>query len=260
MNFNLHTHTYLCRHASETPEEYVLAAINRGLKQLGFSDHIPYDFGEINHFLSGFRMLKEETETYVSGIRKLKEKYKDKIEIYVGYEAEFYPKHFDKTVENIEKYGYDYLILGQHHTNNEYDGVYSGARTEDPEILKQYVLQVTEGIKTGKFTYVAHPDLINFADRKSKIYLSEMEKLCRTALDYNVPLEFNLRGVDFKSKYPCREFFEIVKEVGNDVVMGLDAHSIREINNTDPEERALEILSELNITPINNKNADNYIK
>ena len=259
MNFNLHTHTYLCRHASETPEEYVLAAINRGIKQLGFSDHIPYDFGETN-YISGFRMLKEETETYVTEIRRLKEKYKDKIEIFIGYEAEFYPKHFDKTIENIEKFGYDYLILGQHHTNNEYDGVYSGARTEDPEILKQYVLQVTEGIKTGKFTYVAHPDLINFADRNSKIYISEMEKLCRTALDYNVPLEFNLRGVEAKSKYPCREFFEIAKRVGNDIVMGLDAHSLREMKNPAPEERALEILSELNIIPINNKNADNYIK
>lgn len=259
MNFNLHTHTYLCRHASKSPEDYVIAAIGRGLKQLGFSDHIAYDFGKEN-FISSYRMKLEETEIYVDEINRLKEKYKDRIEIFLGYEAEYYPKHFEKTIDNIEKFGYDYLILGQHFTENEYDGDYSGILTDDPDVLKQYVIQVNEAVKTGKFTYIAHPDLINFSDKKSKIYRSEMEKICKTASDYNIPLEFNLRGFDFGSPYPCEEFFKIASEIGNDIVLGIDAHSVREIENSALEEKALEYLKKYNLSPINNKNADNYIK
>ena len=41
MTENYHTHTARCRHATGTEEEYVLAAIDRGLKILGFSDHTP---------------------------------------------------------------------------------------------------------------------------------------------------------------------------------------------------------------------------
>ena len=36
---NYHTHTARCGHAIGTDEEYVQAAIQAGLKTLGFSDH-----------------------------------------------------------------------------------------------------------------------------------------------------------------------------------------------------------------------------
>ena len=59
MYANFHTHTYLCRHASGEPEEYVKTAIKNGLKVLGFSDHVPYPF--TNGYHSGFRMEVSET-------------------------------------------------------------------------------------------------------------------------------------------------------------------------------------------------------
>ena len=44
MIVNYHTHTTRCNHASGTEKEYVEAAIETGLKVLGFSDHTPYPF------------------------------------------------------------------------------------------------------------------------------------------------------------------------------------------------------------------------
>ena len=38
MKHNFHTHTTRCGHATGTEEEYVQAAIQRGLKQLGFAE------------------------------------------------------------------------------------------------------------------------------------------------------------------------------------------------------------------------------
>ena len=43
---NYHTHTARCHHASGTEEEYIQAAIESGLRVLGFSDHTPYPFPE----------------------------------------------------------------------------------------------------------------------------------------------------------------------------------------------------------------------
>lgn len=258
MNFNLHTHTYLCHHAIGTPEEYIKEAIKRGIKQLGFSEHAPYIFP--NGYKSGFRMNIEDKDIYFETLNDLKEKYKDKIEILIGFETEYYPEHFDSFLKSLEGYRYDYLILGQHFTNNEYDGVYSGAPTSDERVLEKYISQVIEGIKTGKFTYIAHPDLINFTDRKSAVYKKSAEKLCMAAKALNIPLEFNLHGMRIKNKYPCREFFEIAAQAENDVVLGIDAHESDEITDISTEKEAIKILKELNISPINNKNAFNYIK
>ena len=41
---NYHTHTTRCGHAVGEDREYVETAIRRGLKVLGFSDHVPMPF------------------------------------------------------------------------------------------------------------------------------------------------------------------------------------------------------------------------
>ena len=123
---NYHTHTYLCHHASGTPEEYVEKAIERGLKILGFSDHVPMPYSKPD-YVSRARMTLQETEVYVNTVLGLKEKYKDDITIYLGYEAEYLPREFENMLKHVTSYPIDYLILGQHFSNNEYDGQYFGS-------------------------------------------------------------------------------------------------------------------------------------
>lgn len=40
LDYNLHTHNYLCGHADGTVEDYVREAVKNGVKILGISDHI----------------------------------------------------------------------------------------------------------------------------------------------------------------------------------------------------------------------------
>ena len=87
--FNLHTHTYRCHHASGKDEEYVIKAIQNGYSTIGFSDHAPYLFP--NGYVSSFRMHPSEAEGYAKSINSLKEKYKGKIDIKLGFELEYYP-------------------------------------------------------------------------------------------------------------------------------------------------------------------------
>ena len=102
MYANYHTHTYLSNHATGTPRDYVESAIRGGIRLLGFSDHVPYPFSTGHH--SGYRVAVADTETYVSEILALREEYKDKIQIFIGYEAEYFPNEFDAMLKNIRKY------------------------------------------------------------------------------------------------------------------------------------------------------------
>lgn len=220
--------------------------IKNGLKILGFSDHSPYVFD--NGYTSNFRMSLEETEQYVNEIAELRELYKDKIQIYIGYEMEYYPKHFDKTIEFINQYEYDYIILGLHATNNEYDGAWAGAPCKE-EDFKQYVKQVIEAIKTERFLYIAHPDVIGYREDEN-IYRKEMLKLCNTALEYDLPLEFNLLGFEENRAYPYKPFWKLAAQVGNKVILGCDAHSADRVAKKDVYESGLKYLAELGIEPV----------
>ena len=226
---NYHTHTTRCHHASGNEEDFVLRAIENGLKIFGFSDHVPMPFPDGHQ--SGYRVFREELEDYVRTVERLREKYADRIRILLGFEAEYYPALFEDMLNMLAPYDYDYLLLGQHFIGNE-DGGYSGAPTDNPAVLKQYVDQVIEGLSTGKFTYLTHPDLLNFTGSE-EIYEQHMERLCRACLEMNIPLEVNLLGVEDGRHYPCDRFFRIASRVGNPVVIGCDAHHLHAVANAD---------------------------
>lgn len=229
-----------------TPEEYAVAAMNMGIKDLGFSDHIPADFPR--GYISNFRMHTAQTAEYVSTIASLREKFKGRLNIYIGYECEYYPEIFEAVLYNALNYECDYLILGQHFTKSEYNGFYVGCPTDDKSILREYVSGVISALKTEKFSYIAHPDLINFTGSRAA-YKAEMKRLCEAARAYDVPLEFNLLGYRTHRNYPSREFFELAAQVGNRVILGADAHSPLDFS----EEAVLsaeKLLSGCGITPI----------
>ena len=226
---NYHTHTTRCHHASGKEEDFVLRAIENGLEIFGFSDHVPMPFPDGHQ--SGYRVFIEELEDYVRTIEGLREKYADRIRILLGFEAEYYPALFEDMLNMLAPYDYDYLLLGQHFIGNE-DGGYSGAPTDNPAVLKQYVDQVIEGLSTGKFTYLTHPDLLNFTG-SDDVYEEHMERLCRACLAMDIPLEVNLLGVEDHRHYPCDRFFRIAGRVGNPVVIGCDAHHLHAVANPD---------------------------
>lgn len=222
MKNNYHTHTARCHHASGTDRQYVEEAIARGMKVLGFSDHSPYLFD--GDYYSTFRMRPEETEEYVNSVLSLREEYKADIEILLGFETEYYPRYFERLLRFYENYPIDYLILGQHFIENEIDGVYSMTPNPDARKLRRYAEQVCEGLRTGCFTYLAHPDLFAYSGDPS-VYREADEMICRTAKELQIPLEINLLGIRSHRSYPRRSFWTVAAEYGCKVVLGSDAHS-----------------------------------
>ncbi len=95
---NYHTHTSLCD-GKNTPEEVVLAAIEHGFSELGFSGH---SYVEVQDF----GMSPEALKKYKSEIARLKEKYKDKIKIFMGIELDYFSK--------LDTSDFDYVIGSVH--------------------------------------------------------------------------------------------------------------------------------------------------
>ncbi len=217
---NYHTHTFRCKHAKGEDKEYVEAAIRAGMKVLGFSDHCPWIFDD--GYVSRVRMLPQNVDDYVASIQKLKQEYSDDITIYIGFEAEYIPELIDAQTELLKDYPIDYMILGQHFYGRE-PSVATGTPTKDETILKQYVDLVIEGMETGKYQYVAHPDMINYVGPE-EIYAEHMQRLCRYFKEKNVPVEINMLGVLEGRHYTSERFLSIAQRIGNSAIIGVDAH------------------------------------
>ena len=247
MQHNYHTHTWRCRHASGTEREYIENAIARGLRTLGFSDHTPWVFD--GEYYSGCRMRPELIDDYVTTLTDLKAEYKNDIAIKIGFETEYYPAYFDRLLELYRPYPIDYIILGQHWCGNEQGFPNNMGGTESEIHLALYTMQCLAGLHTGKFTYMAHPDAIRFTG-DDETYRKYMLPFCREVKKLGIPLEFNLYGFWESRAYPSERFFKIAAEVGNDVILGIDAHAPDRLLDVQTEERALAFLKDLGITTV----------
>lgn len=237
---NYHTHTWRCHHADGTERDYIEQAIEAGLEVLGFSDHAPCIYPD--GYVASYKMLPCQLEDYVNTLLDLRREYAGRIEILIGLEAEYYPALWKDFLRLLEPYPIDYLLLGQHFLDNEYDNpYYCGKKSSSAERLRKYCSQCMEALETGRFLYFAHPDLIHFTGEDA-VYEREMTKLCRFCREREIPLEMNLLGVRETRNYPGELFWRIAAGEGNKVILGSDAHKPEHVCSPDVIGKAQEIL------------------
>ena len=101
---NLHSHTTYCD-GKLSAEDMILAAIGKGCTSFGISEHsyVPFDIY--------YSMPLEHSQQYVSEVLSLKEKYRGKIEVFLGLERDYY-------TEKIP-IGLDYVIGTLHYVQAE---------------------------------------------------------------------------------------------------------------------------------------------
>lgn len=245
MKANYHTHTYRCGHATGSDEQYIETAWRAGIKKLGFSDHSPQPFSG-GYYTQSVRMRPETLGEYAETIRRLKNQYGDRIEIHLGVEAEYYPALFSKLLAQLRDNGVEYMILGQHWCGNEEGFLHNICPTDNEQQLRMYCDQVIEGIQTGMFTYIAHPDIFCFVG-EDKAYERHMTRLCREAKSCDIPLEINLLGLGDKRNYPSKRFWRIAAQEGNRVILGRDAHNPDAFLDCVTVQRAKEFAKDLDI-------------
>lgn len=247
--FNYHTHTSRCGHATGTDEEYVQAAIKAGYTVLGFSDHAPYK----KVSLSWARMDWDRLEDYMESVTRLKRKYEGIIDIHLGLETEFYPEYLEEKKEMHDMV--EYLILGQHFIKPDGTGSFFGYNS-DSEIM-EYAERICQGLDTGLFTYLAHPDVFVYRQ-------PEFNEACRKAsrmilakaVETNTPIEVNVHGV-MRGKhpyptgeqygYPHLDFWKIAAEYPVRCLYGIDAHKPKQLLDLESLKASEEELAGLNL-------------
>lgn len=257
---NYHSHTKRCGHAIGEDEEYVLAAIAAGYKIYGFSDHVMLP----NRTQKGMRGdYPSDALDYFSSVRALAENYKDKIEIHLAFEAEWYYELYASYYDELLKKGIvDYMILGQHcffyPPMNRF--VFYGDLVDEKEATKRYARDLIAGMKSHDFIYVAHPDLfMSWYPKWDDFSRAVAIDIIKAAKEEHMILEVNMgpsrwgiktgNSLDFQVIYPNEQFWHLVKEEGVPCIVGVDNHRPYELKDS-PYDWVRRFLKRHELTPL----------
>ena len=227
-----HMHTPLCGHASGQPEEYANHALKMGLKEIGFSDHAPFVVRE----LPGITMKVNELPLYHKMIEDVRARFKGRLEIRIGIEADFIPGHEAKTKAMLEAYPYDYVIGSVHFIKDW--GFDDPAQREKwsahdvNAVYRDYHELLRASARTGFFNIIAHPDLVKkFGHRPTQDITKDIEQTAKVFKETGVAVEVNTSGrrKTVGEMYPAPRDLTIYCKTGVPLTFGSDAHKPEEV-------------------------------
>ena len=227
MRIDLHNHTSRCNHAEGTVEEYIIRAIELGIDIYGFSEHAPMDFD------SYYRLSFDEMQEYTDDVLKLKERYKNEIEILLGYEVDYLKGHMDKRVLTSKV---DYLIGSVHFLdkwgfdNPEFIGGWKTRNIDD--IWQEYFDAIEAMAKTKYFDIVGHFDLIKvFKFMPTKDIRVLAKKALQAIKKSEMVIELNGAGLrkPIKEIYPSQMLLEVAYEMNIPITFSSDAHAVEQV-------------------------------
>ncbi|MBN2768558.1 MAG: histidinol-phosphatase [Campylobacterales bacterium] len=227
MRIDIHNHTTFCNHADGTIDEYIQKAIELGIDVYGFSEHAPMDFDE------GYRLKFEDMRLYENLVLETKEKYKNDIEILLGYEVDWLPGFMD---DRVLKAKVDYLVGSVHFIdkwgfdNPEFIGGYKG---KDIDTIWEKYFEATKMMaQSGLFDIVGHLDLLKvfkFLPKKDiRLLAKEALKAIKKA---DMVIEINTSGLrkPINEIYPSKTLLQEAFSLDIPITFSSDAHALEHI-------------------------------
>jgi len=230
---NFHTHTWRCKHATGTVKDYVASAVKNNMKILGMSDHTPLP----DNRWSQVRMDMSELDAYME---EFKEAETEDLTLLKGLECEWDPVYegFYRD-ELLGERNFDFLIGSVHYIKNNGEwGYLSEIRTA--KHLSQYAEIIIKTMKTGLFSFIAHPDGFGAGYKKwdSNTKACSIDILT-AAEELSIPLEINGYGLrkdkirtseGLRSVYPLLNFWELASDFKITAICNSDAHRPEDVD------------------------------
>ena len=224
---NYHTHTVFCD-GRDTPEEIVRTALQKGFTHLGFSGHMDPD-------------IHMDLGAYMQEIRRLKELYREEIDIFAGIEL-------DNLYDPSCAAEAEYVIGSTHFLDVESPVPMSVDNTEEIfarlcheyfgddyyRLAKAYYDLEARVYDRLHCTFVGHFDLVtrfndsmHVLDETDKRYTIPALEAMEYLVSEDVPFEINCGAVNRgrkKELYPNRFLLKKLSEMGGRILLSSDAH------------------------------------
>jgi histidinol-phosphatase (PHP family) len=259
---NYHGHCTFCDGRS-TPEDFVKFAISKGFRAYGFSSHSPLPFETF------WNMSASDMPEYLGEINRLKEKYRDELEIYVGLEIDYLDETFGPSIPYFQELPLDYRIGSVHFLPianplseanmacidgafSDYKAVVDNHFSGDLQrLVKLFYHSTMQMIESGGIDIVGHIDKIYMNGEKyqeslvTEKWYRDMFIACLDLIaEKGIMVEINTKILTSKNKtFPHLDYLPLLLERNIPVMVNSDCHTPDLVNDGRPE--ALSLLKEI---------------
>jgi histidinol-phosphatase (PHP family) len=235
-------------------ERYREAAAERGIAELGVSEHI-YRFHQAlevwDHDLWR-KSAADDLDEYCHFVR-------EETDLKLGIEADFVPGSEDRMAELLSGRDWDYVIGSVHFLGDEaldhpdYD-IWERNASRPDRVWDRYFEWLGEAARTGMFDVLAHPDLVKMWGGRRPQPEGDLRRFYERAMDgiveSGIAIEVSTAGLrkPIGELYPATPFLEMLLEAGCPIALSSDAHVPEQVGFG--YDRALELLGELGVTEL----------
>jgi len=237
---DLHVHTSFSPDSNIAPERACRAAYARGLKIIGFADHVEFlaEDGAYVDLYDGAKILAE--------IERLRERYRGKLEILYGAEIGFIPGKESRIKDFLDSQPLDYAVGSVHYVEGVLVSKWVRERELAGKDFAPYFEIVLEAAESGLFDVLGHLDYIRkylFAPQKyvREEYEGMVDRILDTAAREGLVIELNTSGWRHATGEPypggmiLKRFAELRRGLTGGVTgvtgvtVGSDAHKYYEV-------------------------------
>ncbi|MDR3252537.1 MAG: histidinol-phosphatase [Tannerella sp.] len=243
LNSNFHSHCIFCDGRSH-PEKFIRFALANNFRAYGFSSHSPLPFETF------WNMTKSDMPEYIAEIQRLKVKYADQIEIYLGLEIDYLSENYNAALPYFRDLPLDYRISSIHFMPWQMpllednmvciDGSYEGFEDGVNEHYKGSIRALTEDffrcsmkmVECGGFDIVGHIDKVYMNGSKHPDFNINADWFCKPFLELldliaekGLTVEINTKNFTRKKEtYPHISSYKELKMRNIPVTVNSDCH------------------------------------
>ena len=222
MLIDYHMHTKLTDGVG-VPLDYAKIAVERGLDEIGCSDHAPLGNRDTDS-----TMKLSDLDTYVGWVREAQKKL-PLLSIKLGLEVDFIPGREDWIRELAAMHPWDFFLGSVHYLGDfPVDHAAKDWATEDVDARwREYFDVWTQAARSRLFDSLAHPDLPKKFNLRPKTDFTKVyEDALRAVAESDVAIEVSTAGLrkPCKEIYPSEVFLKIARRLNIPITLGSDAH------------------------------------
>ncbi len=221
-------------HTAENAGAYRAVAQERGISELGVSEHIYRFAAALELWRHPFweRFAQDDLDAYCTFVR-------ESTDLRLGIEADFIAGAEDRTAELLARHDFDYVVGSVHFIRDgavDMDdfSVWGSGRSVE-EIWRRYFETVAESARSGLFDILAHPDLVKYWGESARRPAGDLRRYYEPAIEAiaetQIAVEVSTAGLrkPVAELYPAMPFLEMVLETGAPIALSSDAHTPQDV-------------------------------
>lgn len=234
-----HVHTRFSIDSTEEMELQCLAAIERGITEIAFTEHVDHDICDADS------IAHYNFEAYSESIQEQRERFGDQLEILLAAEVDWNESIRDEVAKFVEDHEFDFIIGSVHNLHHKYVGFSTLDELGGPrKMYDDYLDQVSGLVDTGLPNVIGHIDLprryhlVSMEDVDAAHFEQRLREIFRLAAQRGVGFEINTSGIRKEVGVSHPEASVIgwfIEEGGSVLTVGSDSHRAADTGHSIPE-------------------------